>query len=63
MIRQPSAIDMHGGAIPYPAGFNWQPPAGWGSKSCPGVHPLGEGYVIFVYWIFGGKLREGEGYH
>jgi hypothetical protein len=54
---------MHGGAIPYPAGFNWQPPAGWGSKSCPGVHPLGEGYVIFVYWIFGGKLREGEGYH
>ena len=21
------------------------------------------GYVIFVYWIFGGKLREGKGYH
>jgi len=21
------------------------------------------GYMIFVYWIFGGKLREGEGYH
>jgi cytochrome d ubiquinol oxidase subunit II len=20
-------------------------------------------YTIFVYWIFGGKLREGEGYH
>jgi cytochrome bd ubiquinol oxidase subunit II len=25
--------------------------------------PMILGYVIFVYWIFGGKLREGEGYH
>jgi cytochrome d ubiquinol oxidase subunit II len=25
--------------------------------------PIILGYVIFVYWIFGGKLREGEGYH
>jgi cytochrome bd ubiquinol oxidase subunit I len=21
------------------------------------------GYVVFVYWLFGGKLRESEGYH
>jgi cytochrome d ubiquinol oxidase subunit II len=20
-------------------------------------------YTIFAYWFFGGKLREGEGYH
>jgi cytochrome d ubiquinol oxidase subunit II len=25
--------------------------------------PIIIGYAIFVYWIFGGKLREGEGYH
>jgi cytochrome d ubiquinol oxidase subunit II len=25
--------------------------------------PIILGYFIFVYWIFGGKLREGEGYH
>jgi len=25
--------------------------------------PIIFGYTIFVYWIFGGKLREGEGYH
>jgi cytochrome d ubiquinol oxidase subunit II len=25
--------------------------------------PIIAGYVTFVYWIFGGKLREGEGYH
>src|SRR3954453_1879735 len=25
--------------------------------------PIILGYVIFVYWIFGGKLREGEHYH
>jgi cytochrome d ubiquinol oxidase subunit II len=25
--------------------------------------PITFGYLIFVYWIFGGKLREGEGYH
>jgi cytochrome bd ubiquinol oxidase subunit II len=25
--------------------------------------PIIFGYMIFVYWIFGGKLREGEGYH
>jgi cytochrome d ubiquinol oxidase subunit II len=25
--------------------------------------PIILGYVVFVYWIFGGKLREGEGYH
>jgi cytochrome d ubiquinol oxidase subunit II len=25
--------------------------------------PIIVGYAIFVYWIFGGKLREGEGYH
>lgn len=25
--------------------------------------PIILGYTIFVYWIFGGKLREGEGYH
>jgi cytochrome bd ubiquinol oxidase subunit II len=25
--------------------------------------PIIVGYVIFVYWTFGGKLREGEGYH
>jgi cytochrome d ubiquinol oxidase subunit II len=25
--------------------------------------PIIFGYMIFVYWAFGGKLREGEGYH
>ena len=25
--------------------------------------PIIVSYTIFVYWIFGGKLREGEGYH
>jgi cytochrome d ubiquinol oxidase subunit II len=25
--------------------------------------PIIFGYTIFVYWIFGGKLREREGYH
>jgi cytochrome bd ubiquinol oxidase subunit II len=25
--------------------------------------PIIVGYVVFVYWIFGGKLREGQGYH
>jgi len=24
--------------------------------------PIIFGYTIFVYWIFSGKLREGEGY-
>ena len=21
------------------------------------------GYIVFVYWVFRGKVREGEGYH
>jgi cytochrome bd ubiquinol oxidase subunit II len=25
--------------------------------------PLILAYVAFVYWIFRGKVREGEGYH
>jgi cytochrome d ubiquinol oxidase subunit II len=25
--------------------------------------PIILGYMVFVYWIFGGKLHEGEGYH
>jgi cytochrome d ubiquinol oxidase subunit II len=25
--------------------------------------PIILGYMVFVYWVFGGKLREGEGYH
>jgi len=25
--------------------------------------PIIVSYTIFVYWVFGGKLREGEGYH
>ena len=25
--------------------------------------PITIGYMIFVYWVFSGKLREGEGYH
>jgi cytochrome bd ubiquinol oxidase subunit II len=25
--------------------------------------PISIGYMIFVYWVFSGKLREGEGYH
>ena len=25
--------------------------------------PIILGCMIFVYWIFGGKVREGEGYH
>jgi cytochrome d ubiquinol oxidase subunit II len=27
------------------------------------VPPIILGYTVFVYWIFSGKLREGEGYH
>jgi cytochrome d ubiquinol oxidase subunit II len=25
--------------------------------------PIILGYVVFVYWLFRGKVREGEGYH
>ena len=25
--------------------------------------PIVLGYVVFIYWIFRGKVREGEGYH
>jgi len=25
--------------------------------------PVILGYIVFVYWIFRGKVREGEGYH
>ena len=25
--------------------------------------PIMLGYIVFVYWIFRGKVREGEGYH
>jgi len=25
--------------------------------------PIILGYVVFVYWVFRGKVREGEGYH
>lgn len=25
--------------------------------------PLILGYVVFVYWVFRGKVREGENYH
>ena len=25
--------------------------------------PVVLGYIVFVYWIFRGKVREGEGYH
>ena len=25
--------------------------------------PIVLGYIVFVYWIFRGKVREGEGYH
>ena len=46
----------------------------WQAASPPATHifmlmgtlvmlPIILGYMIFVYWIFGGKLREGEGYH
>jgi cytochrome d ubiquinol oxidase subunit II len=46
----------------------------WQTAAAPSTHifmlmgtlvmlPIIIGYVIFVYWIFGGKLREGEGYH
>ncbi len=46
----------------------------WQTAAAPATHifmllgtlvmlPIILGYVIFVYWIFGGKLREGEGYH
>ena len=21
------------------------------------------GYIVFVYWLFRGKVREGQGYH
>jgi len=46
----------------------------WQTAAAPATHifmlmgtlvmlPIIIGYMIFVYWIFGGKLREGEGYH
>src|ERR1700719_1828803 len=46
----------------------------WQTAAAPGTQvfmlmgtllllPIIFGYMIFVYWIFGGKLREGEGYH
>jgi cytochrome bd ubiquinol oxidase subunit II len=46
----------------------------WQTAAAPSTHifmlmgalvmlPIILGYTIFVYWIFGGKLREGEGYH
>jgi len=25
--------------------------------------PIILGYYVFVYWLFRGKVREGEGYH
>jgi cytochrome d ubiquinol oxidase subunit II len=25
--------------------------------------PIILGYIAFVYWLFWGKVREGEGYH
>ena len=49
-------------------------PTVWQTAAAPATHifilmgtlvmpPIILGYRIFVYWIFGGKLREGEGYH
>jgi cytochrome d ubiquinol oxidase subunit II len=46
----------------------------WQAAAAPATHvlmlmgtlvmlPIILGYMIFVYWIFGGMLREGEGYH
>jgi cytochrome d ubiquinol oxidase subunit II len=46
----------------------------WQTAAAPATHifmlmgtlvllPIILGYMIFVYWIFSGKLREGEGYH
>jgi cytochrome bd ubiquinol oxidase subunit II len=46
----------------------------WQTAAAPATHifmlmgtlvmlPIIFGYMIFVYWIFGGKVREGEGYH
>ena len=46
----------------------------WQTAAAPATHvfmlmgtlvmlPIILGYTIFVYWTFGGKLREGEGYH
>jgi len=46
----------------------------WQTAAAPATHvfmlmgtlvmlPIIFGYTIFVYWMFSGKLREGEGYH
>ena len=46
----------------------------WQTAAAPATHifmlmgtlvmlPIILGYMILVYWVFGGKLREGEGYH
>jgi cytochrome d ubiquinol oxidase subunit II len=46
----------------------------WQTAAAPATHvfflmgtlvmlPIILGYMIFVYWVFAGKLREGEGYH
>ena len=33
----------------------------WSARSA--LLPIILGYVVFVYWMFRGKVREGEGYH
>jgi cytochrome d ubiquinol oxidase subunit II len=46
----------------------------WQTAAAPATHvfmlmgtlvllPIILGYMVFVYWMFAGKLREGEGYH
>ena len=46
----------------------------WQAAAAPATHmfmlmgtlvllPIIVGYTIFVYWMFGGKMREGDGYH
>jgi hypothetical protein len=28
-----------------------------------GAAPIILGYFVFIYWLFSGKVREGDGYH
>jgi cytochrome d ubiquinol oxidase subunit I len=46
---------VSGIVLSYEFGTNW--------SGFSAMLPIILSYVIFVYWIFGGKLREGEGYH
>jgi cytochrome bd ubiquinol oxidase subunit II len=51
-----------------PALTIWQAAAAPASQvflllGCTFLLPIILGYYVFIYWLFQGKVREGEGYH